>query len=64
MTQTRVREALDSVRALYQKDNRLEAKVTLESVKYDAATNRATPTLRIDAGPRIQVQPGGRQALQ
>ncbi len=59
MTQTRMREALDSVRTLYEKDNRLEAKVTLESMHYDAASNQATPTLHVDAGPRIQVNPVG-----
>ena len=55
VTQTRVLHGLDGVRALYQKDNRLEARVTLESLRYDAASNRAIPTLRIDAGPRIQL---------
>jgi outer membrane protein insertion porin family len=56
MTQTRVRQALDGVRSLYQKDNRLEAKVSLDSMKFDAETNSAIPTLRIDAGPRIEVR--------
>lgn len=55
MTQTRVRQALDGVRQLYIKDNRLEAKVSLDGMKYDPETNRAIPTLRIDAGPRIEV---------
>jgi outer membrane protein assembly complex protein YaeT len=55
MTETRVRRALDGVRALYQKENRLEARVSLESMKYDPSTNTALPTLRIEAGPRIQV---------
>ena len=55
MTATRVRQGLDGVRSLYQRENRLEARVTLESMKYDPATNTALPTLRIDAGPRIQV---------
>jgi outer membrane protein assembly complex protein YaeT len=59
VTQLRVRQGLDGVRALLQKENRLEAKVALESLKYDAATNRAIPTLRIDAGPRIQVNTAG-----
>lgn len=59
MTQTRMRQALDGIRALYEKDHRLEAKVTLESVRYDAATRQATPTLKIEAGPRIQVNPVG-----
>ena len=55
MTQPRVSQALEGVRALYQRQNRLEARVSLESMKYDAETNTALPTLRIDAGPRIMV---------
>ena len=54
-TETRVRQGLDSVRALYQREDRLEARVSMESMKYDAELNTALPTLRIDAGPRIQV---------
>ena len=56
MTQTRLREGVEGVRALYAKDHRLEAKVTLDDVKYDAATNRAVPTIGIDAGPRIRLR--------
>jgi outer membrane protein insertion porin family len=55
MTQTRVQQALEGVRALYQRDNRLEAKVSLEAMKYDPSTNAAQATLRIEAGPRIEV---------
>ncbi len=64
MTQTRVRQALDGVRGLYQKDNRLEAKVSLESMKFDPAQNSALPTLRIDAGPRIEVHTIGAKVSQ
>lgn len=64
MTQTRVRQALDGVRSLYEKDHRLEAKVTLEGVRYDPAANQAIPTLRIDPGPRIQVNPVGQKLSQ
>jgi outer membrane protein insertion porin family len=59
MTQQRVRQGLDGIRALYQKENRLEAKVTLESIRYQPENNTAIPTLHIDAGPRIQVNPIG-----
>jgi len=55
MTEMRVRQALDGVRALYQREDRMEARVSLESMKYDAGTNTAVPTLRIEAGPRILV---------
>ena len=56
VTQTRVRQAIDGVRLLYQRENRLEAKVSLDSMRYDPATNHAMPTLRIDAGPHIEVR--------
>jgi outer membrane protein assembly complex protein YaeT len=64
MTQARVRQALDGVRALYEKQGRLEARVTLEGIHFDPAANTATPTLRIDAGPRIQVNPVGDKLSQ
>lgn len=64
MTQARVREALDGVRSLYLKDGRLEARVTLESMNYDAESNAALPVLRIEAGPRIQVQTIGAKVSQ
>src|SRR5687767_11778492 len=54
MTQSRVRQALDGVRSLYQKEDRLEAKVTLEGVRYDPLINSASPSLRIEAGPKIE----------
>ena len=59
MTQARVSAGLDGIRALYQKEDRLEAKVTLESIRYDPDSNAAIPTLNIEAGPRIQVNPIG-----
>ena len=59
MTETRVRQGIDSVRSLYRKENRLEAKVSLESMQYHAEINRAVPTLRIEAGPRIQLRTFG-----
>lgn len=56
MTQTRIQQGLNGVRELYQQQDRLEAKVSLERVQYDADTNTATPSLHIDAGPRIDVR--------
>ena len=64
MTQTRVQQALEGVRALYQKDNRLEAKVSLEGMKYDPSTNAAQATLRIEAGPRIEIHTVGAKISQ
>lgn len=59
VTQTRVRRGLDGVRSLYQKDQRLEAKVLMDPLKYNLEENTATPTLHIDPGPRIQVRTVG-----
>ncbi len=64
VTQLRVHEGLDGVRDLLQKEDRLEAKVALESMNYDAASNLAIPTLRIEAGPRIQVNTIGASVSQ
>jgi outer membrane protein assembly complex protein YaeT len=59
MTQTRMRQALDGIRSLYQKQDRLEAKVGLQNVAYDPETNTATPSIQIDAGPRISIKTVG-----
>jgi outer membrane protein assembly complex protein YaeT len=55
VTQSRVREGLEGVRNLYLKDQRLAAKVTLDSLKYDPAARTVAPVVSIDSGPRIQV---------
>jgi outer membrane protein assembly complex protein YaeT len=64
VTQTRVVEGIKGIRTLYQDQNRLEAKVALDSLKYDPGTNSALPTLRIDAGPRIEVRTTGAKVPQ
>ena len=64
MTQTRVRQGIDGVRSLYQKDSRLEAKVSMDSIAYDPETQVALPTLRIDPGPRIEVRTIGSKLSQ
>jgi outer membrane protein insertion porin family len=64
MTQARVRQGIEGIRTLYQKENRLQAKVTLDSIRYDATNNTAVPSLTIDAGPRIQVNPIGYKISQ
>ena len=64
VTQTRVFEGIKEVRALYQEQNRLEAKVALDSLKYDPGTNSALATIRIDAGPHIEVRTTGAKVSQ
>ncbi len=55
MTQTRISQGLEGVHSLYRGQGRLEAKVTLEAIHYDSATHTAVPTIRVEPGPRIQV---------
>jgi outer membrane protein assembly complex protein YaeT len=59
VTQQRVRKALDGVRSRYEKQGRLEARVSLKAMEYDADTNRSRPALDIDAGPQVQVNAVG-----
>jgi len=59
VTDARVRDALETIRSLYQKQRRLEAKVSMESAAHNAEDNTVRPTLQIDAGPRIQIQTTG-----
>lgn len=64
VTQTRVRQGLDGVRSLYQRESRLQAKVSLESMRYDPETNSALPTLHVEAGPRIEIRTVGANVSQ
>ncbi|HVP47081.1 MAG TPA: POTRA domain-containing protein, partial [Bryobacteraceae bacterium] len=56
VSQTRTRQGVENVRALYQKKDRLMASVRLKSMDYDRDTDRATPTLDVDAGPIVSIQ--------
>jgi len=59
ITQSRVLNGLSHIRDYYEKQNRLEAKVALDSVQYDADSNRGKPVVNIDAGPQIELQAVG-----
>ena len=52
VTQTRVRNGLDGVAALYQKDERLESRVSLGDITYDEETNTVRPTSISQRGRR------------
>ncbi len=59
ITQARVRDGLEGVRSKFEKSDRLLATVELESLNYDAANNRSTPHLEIQAGPQVQIKAVG-----
>lgn len=56
MTENRVQSGIERVRQLFVRENRLQARVTLENINYDGKTNTVTPTLFINPGPVIEVR--------
>jgi outer membrane protein assembly complex protein YaeT len=59
LTEQRIEEGLDRIRRSYQKQDYLMAKVNLESIEYDSETNRARPSISIEAGPKVRVRATG-----
>ncbi|MGC2659399.1 MAG: POTRA domain-containing protein, partial [Bryobacteraceae bacterium] len=59
VTDERVRQGLDNIRHLYQKDNRLRATVALTSLTFETETDTVKPALSVNAGPVILVQTKG-----
>lgn len=46
----------DGIQKKYAKQDRLTATINLQSMEYDAKTRRVTPTLDLQAGPKIQLR--------
>jgi outer membrane protein insertion porin family len=59
ISQARVRQGLDGVRAKFGKSDRLLATVELKSLDFDQANRRATPHLEIQAGPVVTIKAVG-----
>ncbi|MEO8098823.1 MAG: outer membrane protein assembly factor BamA [Acidobacteriota bacterium] len=64
VTDNRIQSGLENLRRALQKDDRLQARVTLDDLGYDAATNRITPQLTISSGPVIEVRATGGKVSQ
>ena len=56
VTQSLTDHGTDSIQKKYAKQERLTATINLTSLDYDRQTNRATPHLDIDAGPKISIR--------
>ena len=59
LTEARLQSGVEGIRGWYQKNNRLLATVMLTRLDYHSDTNRVTPMLQIDAGPRVKVKLSG-----
>ncbi|MBV9746504.1 MAG: BamA/TamA family outer membrane protein, partial [Acidobacteriia bacterium] len=64
ITQARVRDGLDNLRKLYERADRLEARISLNSLSFDPETQTALPTVMIDAGPQIELRTIGAKISQ
>jgi outer membrane protein insertion porin family len=58
-TQQRLQQGIESLRQELQGDDRLLAKVQLDKLNYEDEANRMIPALKIDVGPRVQVETTG-----
>lgn len=56
ITQTRTRRGLDDIRDKYQDDERLMARVEMDSMEYDSENRRGIPSLTVSAGPKVEVR--------
>lgn len=56
LTESRLQSGLESIRTWYSKNNHLLAHVTLTKLDRDEDTNRVTPAINIEAGPKVKVK--------
>lgn len=59
MTENRLQTGIQQMQRELQQDDRLQARVTIERLAYDPATNKLTPVLRINRGPVVEVRTQG-----
>ena len=59
VTQAGTTRALQRLRKKYQKQNRLEAQVSIAEQRYDAANNKVDYRFNIDRGPEVNIQVDG-----
>ncbi|MEK7403865.1 MAG: POTRA domain-containing protein [Acidobacteriota bacterium] len=59
VTESRTQDGLERVRRSYHKQDRLGAEVALSGMEFNPDTRRVTPTLQVEAGPRVRVEVEG-----
>jgi outer membrane protein insertion porin family len=64
VNQSRVNKGLDNLRSKYERNERLEASVTLKGIQYDSETNQSQVSIDIEAGPLVQVNAVGAKLSQ
>jgi outer membrane protein insertion porin family len=64
VTENRVTGGVQSLRQYFQRGDHLQARVTLERLEYHPETNRVTPVLSVDPGPRLEVNLKGASLSQ
>jgi len=56
VTDARTGEGIDRILQWYRERDRLEASVALGKLDYDRDTNRVTPAIKVDPGPKVEVR--------
>lgn len=56
VTEARTRNGVTGILKAYQKKDHLMATARITGLRYDPQTNRVTPTLDVDAGPKVDVR--------
>lgn len=59
VTDTRTGEGIDRILGWYRSRDRLEASVALDKLDYDRDTNRVTPAIKVEPGPKVDVRVAG-----
>jgi len=54
-TEVNTQGGVERIRGTYEKEDRLTASANIERREYDPDRNRVKPTIRVEAGPRIQI---------
>lgn len=56
VTESRVRSGLQNVRSYYEKQNLFDTRVTLTRLEFRETSNTLTPTIDIEAGPKVTIR--------
>ncbi len=63
-TGARAQQGVDRLRRAYREKEFLTSRIVLSKLEYDAASNRVTPYVALEQGPKIQIRPEGAKLSQ
>lgn len=63
-TRRNVQRGMQRIRRMFEKQDRLTARVSIEDTRYDRERNRATPILNVQGGPKVTIRTVGADIRQ